>query len=45
MLIEVFKDNKVQGWLERCYFGKFEAGGRYKDPELELKELKLALEG
>lgn len=45
VLIEVFKDNKVQDWLERCCFGKFEADERYKDSELELKELKLALEG
>lgn len=45
VLIEVFKDNKLQDWLERCYFGTFEAGQRYADPELELKELKIALEG
>ena len=45
VLIEVFKDNKVQDWLERCYFGSFEKAERYDEPELELKELKIALEG
>lgn len=45
VLIEIFKDNKIQDWLERCYFGEFEDGQRYGDPELELKELKIALEG
>lgn len=43
VLIEVFKDNKVQDWLERCYFGIED--DRYQDLELELKELKIALEG
>ncbi|ALM53977.1 T6SS effector BTH_I2691 family protein [Halomonas huangheensis] len=43
ILIEVLKDNKVQDWLERCYFGKFEAGERYQNSELELSELELAL--
>ncbi|MFQ3790051.1 hypothetical protein [Halomonas sp. A29] len=43
VLIEIFKDNKIQDWLERCHFGKFEAGERYRDPELELRELELAL--
>lgn len=43
VLIEIFKDDKVQDWLERCYFGKFETSERYRDPELELNELELAL--
>ncbi|MFQ3790056.1 T6SS effector BTH_I2691 family protein [Halomonas sp. A29] len=43
VLIEILKDNKIQDWLERCHFGKFEAGERYRDPELELRELELAL--
>ncbi|GEN22966.1 T6SS effector BTH_I2691 family protein [Halomonas cupida] len=43
ILIEVFKDNKVQDWLERCYFGKFEESERYQEPELEIDELELAL--
>ena len=43
VLIEIFKDNKVQDWLRRCYFGKFETSERYQDPELELNELELAL--
>ncbi|MDR5894400.1 T6SS effector BTH_I2691 family protein, partial [Halomonas mongoliensis] len=43
VLIEVFKDNKVQDWMERCYFGKFEEDERYQNPELEVHELELAL--
>ncbi|MCE8020206.1 hypothetical protein HOP51_08800, partial [Halomonas sp. MCCC 1A11036] len=43
VLIEIFKDNKVQDWLERCYFGKFETSERYLDPDLELRELELVL--
>jgi len=43
VLIEIFKDNKIQDWMERCYFGKFDEDGRYHDPKRELNELKLAL--
>ncbi|QEM82962.1 T6SS effector BTH_I2691 family protein [Halomonas binhaiensis] len=43
VMIEIFKDNKVQDWMERCYFGKFKEGERYQDPTLELNELELAL--
>jgi len=43
VLIEIFKDNKVKDWLERCYFGKFEEDERYQNPELEVHELELAL--
>ena len=43
ILIEIFKDNKIQDWMERCYFGKFDEDGRYHDPKRELNELKLAL--
>ena len=43
VLIEIFKDNKVQDWLERCYFGKSKEDERYRDPEVEVYELELAL--
>lgn len=45
MLIEVFKDDKLQDWLERCYFGSFDPGDRYKDTSMEMKELQVALRG
>lgn len=45
VLIEVFKDNKVQDWLERCYFGSFAPGERYRDAELEMSELEIAVAG
>jgi len=43
VLIEIFKDNKIQDWMERCYFGKFDEDDRYHDPKKELSELELAL--
>ncbi|NWO57138.1 hypothetical protein DEJ73_12835 [Chromohalobacter salexigens] len=43
VLIEIFKDNKIQDWMERCYFGEFEKSERYHDPKRELSELELAL--
>jgi len=45
VLIEIFKDNKLQDWMERCYFGKFDKLERYQNPGIELKELDLALSG
>ncbi|MGO1232350.1 MAG: hypothetical protein ACTMHG_01395 [Marinobacter sp.] len=45
ILIEIFKDNKLQDWMERCYFGKFDKLERYQSPEIELKELDLVLSG
>ena len=45
VVIEVFKGNKAQDWLERCYFGSFESDERYGEAELGLKELKIALDG
>jgi hypothetical protein len=42
LLIELFKDNKLQDWLERCYWGKGPAA-RYESIEQELAELKKAL--
>ncbi|WP_110642956.1 T6SS effector BTH_I2691 family protein [Salinicola sp. CPA57] len=43
IVIEYFKDNKIQDWLERCYFGKFAPSERYAEPQQEVDELKLAL--
>ncbi|WP_219820665.1 hypothetical protein, partial [Marinobacter persicus] len=43
VLIEIFKDNKLQDWMERCYFGKFDKLERYQGSGIELKELDLAL--
>ncbi|WP_133490783.1 T6SS effector BTH_I2691 family protein [Alcanivorax sp. 24] len=45
VLIEIFKDNKIQDWLERCYFGKFDERDRYQALETELAELDVALKG
>ena len=45
VLIEIFKDNKIQDWMERCYFGSFDKDERYHDPKRELSELELALNG
>jgi len=45
VLIEIFKDNKLQDWLERCYFGNFDAAERYADHAAEARELAVALEG
>lgn len=45
ILIEVFKDDKIQDWLERCHFGKFKPGERYRDIDVEMKELQIALAG
>jgi len=39
--IELYKDNKLQDWLERCLWGKL-AAERYSDVETEMKELKIA---
>ena len=38
LLIELFKDNKVQAWLQNGYWGN----RAYKTPEVELKQLELA---
>lgn len=42
VLIEIFKDNKIQDWLERCYFGLFD---KYPDLNIEMQELDIALKG
>lgn len=44
VLIEFFKDNKVQDWLERCAWGKG-PGQRYPTVEVSMRELDLALQG
>ncbi len=41
LLIEVFKDNKLQDWLERCVWGKGPAP-RYASSEEEMAELNKA---
>lgn len=45
VLIEVFKDNKVQDWLERSYFGTFERSERYGDLDVEMQQLQIAVKG
>lgn len=45
VLIEVFKDNTLQDWMERCYFGNFAERDRYEDPDIEIRELDMALAG
>lgn len=45
VLIEVFKDNKIQDWLERSYFGTFAPGDRYGDLEVEMEQLQNAIKG
>lgn len=39
-LLETYKDNKLQSWLEQCIFGK---GAHYASAELERREFALAL--
>ncbi|KAA0018578.1 hypothetical protein F0A16_08640 [Salinicola corii] len=43
VVIEIFKDDKIQDWMERCYFGKFDVSERYGDSKREIGELKTAL--
>lgn len=48
VLIEIFKDNKVQDWLKRAYWGKFqdkEGTGYYNGIQEEMNNLHLALGG
>lgn len=44
LLIEFFKDNKVQDWLERCIWGKG-PDPQFKTLEDEMQELKAATAG
>ncbi|MEG0183702.1 MAG: hypothetical protein RR704_09640, partial [Stenotrophomonas sp.] len=43
VLIELVKDNKLQDWLERCYWGNFNEAERYTHLETEMRELNTAL--
>lgn len=42
LLIELFKDNKFQDWLERCYQWGNLAGRRYPSMEVEFEALEAA---
>lgn len=42
LLIEFFKDNKLQDWLERCFWGKG-VGPHYESMEVEMAEFKKAI--
>jgi hypothetical protein len=44
-LIEIYKDNKVQDWLERCVFGIAPKADHYPNSKKEMAELKLAIPG
>jgi len=41
VLIEIFKDNKAQDWLKRCYLGKGPEA-RYPDVETEMAQFERA---
>jgi len=46
ILISVFQDNKIQEWLKRCYWGKFQGQSGtdyYYGLDQEMKNLNLAL--
>ncbi|ALM84267.1 T6SS effector BTH_I2691 family protein [Bordetella sp. N] len=45
ILIAVFQDNKIQEWLKRCFWGKFQGKGSdyYYSLDQEMKNLNLAL--
>lgn len=43
VLIALFKDNKIQSWLEHTLWGA--KGDLYKSLEVEQKQLELALKG
>ena len=42
-IMPLLVDNKLQDWLERCLWGKL-VGQRYGDLDIEMKELKAALQ-
>lgn len=44
VVLEYIKDNKVQGWLERCLWGKG-PGTRYETIEEEMAQLRVATAG
>jgi hypothetical protein len=43
VLIELFKDNKLQDWLERCFWGIL-VDQRYRNLDVEMDQLNLAME-
>lgn len=45
ILIEFNKDDKLQDWLERSYFGKLSESERYGGLEQQMEELQVALKG
>jgi amino acid transporter len=49
VLIEVFKDNKIQDWLERTLWGtyrdEYKKGDAYESSDFELKQFEAALQG
>lgn len=45
VLIEFNKDDKLQDWLERSYFGKFGESDRYGSFDEQMEELQIALKG
>ena len=49
VLIEIFKDNKIQDWLERTLWGtyrdEYKQGDPHKSAEFELKQFELAIQG
>lgn len=44
VLIEFFKDNKVQDWLERCVWGQG-PGAQYSSVDMSMRELDKAVQG
>lgn len=43
VLIEYFKDNKIQEWMKRCYWGGVGGVEKYKDLANEMAELEKAV--
>ena len=43
LLIELFKTNELQEWMERCLFGTLEKGKRYQDFEQEMEQFDVAM--
>ncbi|QOW24777.1 T6SS effector BTH_I2691 family protein [Lysobacter sp. H23M47] len=43
LLVEFFKTDELQDWLERCLFGALDAGRRYQDLNEEMKQFGLAM--
>ncbi len=43
LLIEFFKTNELQEWMERCVFGVLESGKRYPDLDREMEQFEVAM--